>query len=91
MNKRDLTGLSALLGACVCAVAMLTPVMAQQDEDYGMRIAQNAKELRSYSWTERTEIREQGKVVATRVEKVRYDIEGFLLGGQRRRSRNSQD
>jgi hypothetical protein len=64
----------------------LTPAIAQQNEDYGKQIAQNAKELRSYSWTKRTEIREQGEEVATRVEKVRYDIDGKIqrtpLGGE---------
>jgi len=86
MSKRGLTGLSVVLGACFCAVAMLTPAIAQQNEDYGKRIAQNAKELRAYSWTKRTEIRQQGEVVATRVEKVRYDIDGKIqrtpLGGE---------
>lgn len=86
MTKRHSKALSILLGACFCAVALLTHAIAQQNEDYGKRIAQNAKELRAYSWTKRTEIRQQGEVVATRVEKVRYDIDGKIqrtpLGGE---------
>jgi len=86
MSKKNLTRLSSLLGICVCAMALLMPATAQQSEDFSQRISENAKELRSYSWTKRVEVREQGKVVATRLEKVRYDIDGKMqktpLGGE---------
>ncbi|HUV14641.1 MAG TPA: hypothetical protein VMY18_13435 [Acidobacteriota bacterium] len=86
MSKRNLTRLSLLLGVCVFVVTLLTPAIAQKPEDFSQRIAENAKQLRSYSWTKRVEVREQGKVVATRLEKVRYDIDGKMqrtpLGGE---------
>lgn len=85
MRTSDPVAKSTLFGTCLWFLAVVTPVMGQQAEDYTEQIAKNTKELQSYSWTQRVEIRENGEVVATRLEKLRYDLDGKLqktsLGG----------
>ncbi len=58
---------------------------AQGQGKIASRLAENAKRLRSYSWTMRTEVMVDGRSMSTSVEMTRYDIDGSLqttpLGG----------
>ncbi|MBW1873086.1 MAG: hypothetical protein JRJ19_13535, partial [Deltaproteobacteria bacterium] len=64
------------LGATLLLVHLSGQLLAQDKQAIAQRLAENAQKLREYSFTKRTEVRIQGQTKMTRLEKVRWDIDG---------------
>ena len=73
----------ALILACLCFVtggplAQGLPDPSKMAVQISEKRAENRREMREYSWTRRTEIANQGEPQLTKLELVRFDIDGRM-------------
>ena len=85
MKRKMLLAKFGLLTIAAIGWSLAVSLYAQKPNEIASRLAENARRLRSYSWTMRIEVLVDGQSTSTSVEKVRYDIDGALqttpLGG----------